>query len=306
MEQQLVLQVNVDVVFALNFLVDVAWLLTAGVLAGVRPRLWRVALGAAAGSAAAVWVWFPTGRWLTSVPGLVVGTVVVLGVTFWPCRLRQALRVVGAALFGGAVMAGSYMLVGLRDHQPSSGASFSGALGGIGMLLCMGGGRYVWDALTTRARLARGAYSLRIRLGERSIETTALLDTGNSLRDPLSRLPVIVAEASVLANLLPEGVLAAVQAGWDGLDQLPAGWLSRCRLIPFRSVGQGGMLLAFIPDEIWVRAPATARWVPVRAMVGIAGEPLHPGGAYRALLSAEVYQAGEGEPGITWKGETGC
>ncbi|MDB4896442.1 MAG: Sporulation factor SpoIIGA, partial [Firmicutes bacterium] len=74
MAQQLVLQVNVDVVFAVNFLADVAWLLTAGVLAGVRPRLWRVALGAVAGSAAAVWIWFPSGRWLTSVPGLVLGT----------------------------------------------------------------------------------------------------------------------------------------------------------------------------------------------------------------------------------------
>lgn len=241
-----------------------------------------------------------------SVPGLVVGTAAVLGITFWPCRLRLALRILGAALVGGAVMAGSETLVGAPRQEPTGSSPIAPLLGVIGIVLCTGGGRYIWDVLATRARVARGVYTLRIRLGERTVETTGLMDTGNSLRDPLSRLPVTVVEASVLADLLPPGVLEAVQAGWEDLQQLPDAWLSRCRLIPFRSVGQsGGMLLAFSPDEFWVRAPAGAAWVQVRGLVGLSGEPLDPGGAYRALLSPELYQAGEGEPGITWEGETG-
>ena len=89
---------------------------------------------------------------------------------------------------------------------------------------------------------------LTIRLGPHAVPLTALLDTGNTLKDPLTGEPVLVVDAGVAARLLPDaGLNAAALADPAGLfaflsEQYPS---DRFRLIPYRAVGTAsGLLLA--------------------------------------------------------------
>ena len=84
---------------------------------------------------------------------------------------------------------------------------------------------------------------------------TALHDTGNSLRDPATGAPVLVAGPNLLDTALPAELRAVLTA--EGLLH-PAAVLARLtemhptlrpRLVPYRSVGvSGGLLLALRSD----------------------------------------------------------
>lgn len=305
---QPVIYVNVDIAFALNFVTDFAWLSATASLAGLRPRWRRLGAAAAVGAVLGVWAYFESGRWLMTLPGALVGTVALLGLAFWPCRRALALRAGAYFIFSGGVMAGLVLLAGRPDSGlPWGGVhEFPSTLVAAGLLICWVGARYLWAAARERVQLARGVYGLQVRMGQNTVELPALLDTGNGLKDPLSGAPIVVAEAWALEALVPASVREAAAAGWNGLDRLPGSWAARCRLVPFRAVGRpAGVLLAFAPDGLAIRAPGQADWVEGRGLIGLAAERLHPEGVYQALLSPQLLGPLGEERGITWEDETG-
>lgn len=310
-ESQVYLVVAVDIVFLVNFVTDLAWLAATASMAGVRARLWRLVVASAVGAGAAVWAYWPQGQWLTRGIGVVLGSLLLLALAFWPIRRQQGLRVVGTFILTGGAMAGVVMLTGSRSGgiatvvRADPGA-YSGGLIAAGLLFCLVGARYLLSAARERARLAKGLYRLTVGLGEQEVELPALVDTGNSLKDPLTGVPVIIVEAGALASILPPLVMEATGAAWEALDRLPASWAARCRLVPFRAVGESaGMLLAFAPDRLLIRKVGATDGVRVDGLVGLSGQLLHPEGAYRALLPPQVLDAEEEVPGEAWEGETG-
>ena len=283
--------VNVDVAFLVNFLTDISWLWATSRLAGVQAGRWRLALGAGVGAAAAVWAYFPSGRWLTSGPGILAGTAGMLALAFLPCKARQATRAAAYFILSGGAMAG----VILMAANWTGGPGYSPGLVAAGLLVGVVGLRYLWEAARDRSRAVGGLYGLRIRLAGETVTLPALLDTGNHLRDPLGGRPVAVVEALRLKGVLPREVVGAVGGGWAALERLPGDWAARCRLVPYRAVGQpDGMLLAVVPDEVAFQAPGSERWERAVGLIGLAGFPLHPEGQYAALLPEQwLGQAGE-------------
>src|SRR5690554_6486638 len=98
---------------------------------------------------------------------------------------------------------------------------------------------------------------ITITLNNRKIELVALIDTGNSLKEPISQKPVIIAEYRVLKTILPELVKKAYLENKDVdlnfiakiMEEL--GDEIKLRLIPFKSLGNdNGILIGFIPDSI--------------------------------------------------------
>ena len=70
---------------------------------------------------------------------------------------------------------------------------------------------------------------VRLTLGERQVELTGLVDTGNTLTDPATGRPVLVAEADSLEELLPPGLRPGPAELRD-----PAGVLERLEDGPWR------------------------------------------------------------------------
>lgn len=305
MEPGLVVYVNVDVLFLANFTGDLLWLWATSSMAGVQIRWWRAVATAVVGGAAGVWAVFPSGRWLATLPGLIFGTGLFLGMAFWPRSVRQAVRVGGYGLLAIVAMAGAGLLLGGRRHGAVAFAptDLAPQLVAVGLLVSTAGIRTMVAAVRERARIARGLYGLRVQVGEAETELVALLDTGNDLREPLTGRSVLVAEARALQALLPQEVSLGGGETWDHLSALPPPWEARCRLVPYRAIGSpSGFLLAFAPDRLEVRLPKSDQWVGVDGLVGLAGWPLHPDGAYQALLSPPLV---EGVLGKAWEGEAG-
>lgn len=94
---------------------------------------------------------------------------------------------------------------------------------------------------------------IRLRLGAHRVVISALTDTGNLLRDPLTGLPVIVCARKALLPLRP-----------DALTDYPPGM----RLIRVRTVSGNALMPVFRPDSLHVRTGRT--WQEARAVVGLA------------------------------------
>ncbi|MFB4162580.1 sigma-E processing peptidase SpoIIGA [Alteribacillus sp. JSM 102045] len=85
----------------------------------------------------------------------------------------------------------------------------------------------------------------------------ALIDTGNQLKDPITRAPVMVMQASLLKNELPDEEYKQLQAmlHYKRVEDLEHinWWEGRWRLIPYKTAGQNmQMMFAFKPDNITV------------------------------------------------------
>lgn len=85
-------------------------------------------------------------------------------------------------------------------------------------------------------------------------DMTALIDTGNTLRDPMSGKPVLVADCDVAEKLLS----LSQEALKDPVGTLAAQPVPGLRLIPYHSVGiPSGMLLGVKADHVWIGGEKT-------------------------------------------------
>lgn len=139
----------------------------------------------------------------------------------------------GAALLGGIALLSAEQPVPVQLGAYAAGLALLGAL------------------LTQRTySLEPWEVTVCLRLHGRSVRFQALIDTGNRLREPMSGLPVLIAESSLLEDLIRDA------------DGLPS------RSVAFGGLGGGGTVRCFRPDEILIRrrermVRAPAAWVAV-------------------------------------------
>lgn len=64
----------------------------------------------------------------------------------------------------------------------------------------------------------------------------AIIDTGNFLREPITKTPVVVVEKNVLTNIIPDYILNNLEQIINGEDIYLGEFTSKIRIIPFTSL----------------------------------------------------------------------
>lgn len=91
--------------------------------------------------------------------------------------------------------------------------------------------------------------AVRILHKNRTATLTALLDTGNTLRDPVSGAPVLIVDHVVAERIL--GITKEQLA--SPIETLSSGQFPGLRIIPYTAVGQtAGMLLGLRVEQLWI------------------------------------------------------
>ena len=111
------------------------------------------------------------------------------------------------------------------------------------------------------------------------LELTALRDSGNSLTDPFTGEPVLVAQYDAVKKLLPCALPRPADPAAP-MTRLQAQGVG-CRLIPYHALGSSGMLLAVRCDRVTVGGKAAG------SLVAIAPDRL--GSTYQALTGGGQY-----------------
>lgn len=280
--------IYVDTLFLLNALVDYLLLLAAARLAGEPLRRLRFALGAVLGGLYAVAIFLPGLSFLSHPLCRAASALLMMVMAYGGSRrlLRQGLLFVAlTCAFGGGVVA-----IGLMGGTGLSlgGGVFYSAMD-FKMVLLSAAVCYLVITLVFR-RLGRhtaaGGELARavLRLGQRQVELTALVDTGNTLTDPVSGRGIMVAEGEAAQELFPREHRPAHRDLVDpagALERLGTGaWRGRFRLLSYRSVGvDRGLLLAVRADSLELDGQGRG---PV--LVALSPTPVSDGGGYRALI----------------------
>lgn len=282
--------IYLDTLFFLNAVMDYLLLLCSARIAGEELHRPRMVLGALCGGAYAVAAVLPGMGFLLK-PVFQIGAailMVVAGLGGSRRLLRQTVIFFAlACAFGGGVLA-----VGLFGR---TGLSLGGGLVYSGMdikiVLLSAAGCY---ALFTLGLVRMGKHiaasgelvRAKVCLCDKEVCFTALVDTGNTLTDPVSGRAVMVVDGTALLALFPKGEGPDEQALIEpaqALSRLNSGrFRGRFRLLPYRTVGvECGLLLAVRPDSVSLEGQEHS---PM--LVAISPTPVSDGGGYRALVGS--------------------
>ncbi|MBR6186846.1 MAG: sigma-E processing peptidase SpoIIGA [Clostridia bacterium] len=195
-----------------------------------------------------------------------------------------AVLLIGALLswlaLGRRCIAGSLLLV-------LAGCLFSGLvryLSGLGaktwtvLFVCGGAVQLTGLILKTREIEPDGPYRLRLHAAGRDVTVPAMRDSGNLLRDPVTGLPVIVADAECVEKLLRMPVKV------HDLSRTPQG----LRLLTIRTAAGRQTLMCVDPDKVEILSSKKTRTVD--AVVAFGDVPLG-----KALLPEALFENAIGE-----------
>lgn len=134
---------------------------------------------------------------------------------------------------------------------------------------------------------------INIVIDNKQVDSKAMLDTGNMLKDPITGKSVIVVEKNLLYKILPNELLDNTDKILGGdLEKIPEEikekYIKKLRFIPFSSLGrQNGMLIGIKPTyvEIFDEQEISKK---EDVIVGIYDKSLTKDGKYQALIGIDL------------------
>ncbi len=285
--------VYVDVLFFVNFIINYMLLYLTAAIAHIKPKISRLTAGAALGALYAVLIFLPDLKFGYTAVAKFLFSMGVVAVAYNIRGVRLYIKALGIFYLvtfacGGGVMA----LFQFANLGASLGMVIKNGVFYIhlpwhilflAIVISYVVIRFVWGALQNRLSRENMYVKVGITLDGKEVWLDALLDTGNSLCDPLSNAPVIVAEYEYLRPILPPALLSeeGVPPMEDIEDDAVKG---RLRMIPFSSLGkEHGMLVGFRPDRAIILENEQMKDAG-NVVVGMYTRPLARDRSYAALL----------------------
>lgn len=248
------------VLFFLSFAVDILLILAANRLCGYPANLWRILCAGLLGGVHSVWCVIPGFRFL----GNFLWRIVFLGLVGIVAYGLSLNGVRKTAIFAFLSLALSGVMTGIGKGGVVELLSAAGII----LLLCFFG---------FRGRIGGNSYlPVELSYGDRHLQITALQDTGNTLRDPITGRQVLVVGADVaekLVGLTPNQLKTPVES---------IGAIPGLRLVPYRTVGSNSFMLAIHLPKVKI-----GQWQG-GTLVAFAPNSLSPEGAYQALTGGVV------------------
>lgn len=148
-------------------------------------------------------------------------------------------------------------------------------------------------------------YEIIIFFKGKTVEATAMLDTGNLLKDPISQMPVILIQKSKLSQIIPRNILENLENVLGGDYSLEISeterneYFSKLKIIPFNSIGkQNGVLIGFKADKIQIDINDNIEELK-NVIIGIYNGKFSKSEKYSALIGLDILERGNESEFIT-------
>jgi stage II sporulation protein GA (sporulation sigma-E factor processing peptidase) len=120
-----------------------------------------------------------------------------------------------------------------------------------------------------------------------------MIDSGNLLKDPISKSDVIIVEKDSLTNIVSENILknisTIVKGEWLDSDNIHS---YKLKVIPFSSLGNdNGILIGFKPD--YIKIYGDTELVRDDVLVGIYDGKLSKNNLFTSLIGLDVIDKGK-------------
>ncbi len=279
--------VYVDSYLLLNTIVNYLILMASGKLAGETLSRLRAFVAACGGAVYGLCAFFPQTDFLMHPLIRLCAGALMLLLAYGPSprflRLCILFFVITAA-FSGLLLATQFLKGGefMADGTVYSALDVRGIL--IAALAVYALLSLFFRRSATHIVAEEALIPLRLHRGGRVVLLQALRDSGNTLQDPVTGQPILVAEGARLAPLFPSSLNPkALSTPMETLSLLAAsGDALGFRLLPYRAVGVScGLLLAMRVDRVEL-SDCTLR----QQWVALSPTPVSDGGGYHALMGS--------------------
>ncbi|MCL2565938.1 MAG: sigma-E processing peptidase SpoIIGA [Defluviitaleaceae bacterium] len=299
-------EIYADVVFLINWVMNFFIFCLTGMIVRKKPKKWRLALGSGVSALLfCLLIFLPViSRYYNFFSSLIVllsGILIAFGfkdlkdlgkLTVFAHISAFAVGGVGSAIFFYSNM-GNLIgnMVGFSVNYFSLRILIAAIC--ISYIII----KLILAALSKIAIKKQAIYTIKIISGKQSAVFSALVDTGNSLVDPVSKSPVIIAEFEHIYEFLPEKMRELfISRQEDDLSLIIAAvsgdeFEKSIRMIPFKSLGnENGMLIGFKPDTVEITKENKVLKL-YDVVVGIYNLNLTKNGDYQGLLNPCVLEA---------------
>lgn len=257
-------ELYVDVLFLVNFMMDYILLLIVKKMLKCSATHGNICLGALLGS-------------------LLTCVVVILPIPYAflkfvlfhmfvnTCMIRVGLKIKTIPSFVKALIMlyiGGFLLGGIMEYfsQYVRMGSLFLVIAIVSYYMVLG----IWRFISYIQRWNQSRCKVDLYLNDKVYQVKALIDTGNSLRDPISGQPVSVLERKIAKKLLEEK------------DE------KNFRYVPYRTIGKSeGVLPIFRVDRMCVHRD-TDCWVDM-PLLGISEEKFSAEGEYEMILNPNLF-----------------
>ena len=287
--------IYVDVLIVLNLFVNYFLFLATGLFLHKKPKRYRMILGAALGSVFSLFIFFDFPFWLVTAIKLPLAALLVLvamGYGTFAVYIKSVLTFLAVNFIFGGVMSAVWLLLspaGMYVHNGIVYFHISALTLVVGTLVAyfiLRGIGYLLNHKVGKKEIR----SFMIEIDGKQVLLNGFCDTGNKLTDRTSGIPVIVCEYQSIEPLIPPELRACfISTGLHGIEQLENRmWASRIRIVPFSTIGKGGLLTAFRPDCVRLSEPGEEAVSITNILIGVTPNRLSHG-EYQAVLSASLF-----------------
>ncbi|AFS78319.1 sporulation sigma-E factor-processing peptidase SpoIIGA [Gottschalkia acidurici 9a] len=260
----------------------------------------RIFLASLIGSVYTLVVFFPSVRLMAKITTKVIVAVIIIKVAFKPKNLRNFIKLIAtfhlvAFTFAGACLALFYMMDvnTYIDGGIFYISNFKIKTLILGILFGWILFQLVLEYLQSRSIKSKSFIPIIVNFKDKEVNIRGLLDTGNSLKEPMTKTPVIVVQFSAIKEILPEYVQNIFcKYSENDLDLITnvlynASNKIKFRLIPYKSLGkEDGMLLGFKPDKVILDDKEDRQIKDV--VIGIYNGRLSNDNEYKALIHPDI------------------
>lgn len=131
---------------------------------------------------------------------------------------------------------------------------------------------------------------IKITLNSKNVYSNAIIDTGNFLKEPITKTPVIVIQKDELSGIIPDYILDNLDKIINGENVELGDYMSKIRLIPFSSLGkENGILLGLKADNVLIETEEKSIVVN-NVIIAIYNGILSKHGKYKSLIGLELLE----------------
>ena len=292
--------IYIDVVFIENLIMNYIILFATSIIIKIKVKHIRLILASILGAIYYIIAYMSILEMYSSVILKIILSVIIVYIAYNPQNVKNMWKYLvifymTSFVFGGAAFALIY-IVKPQDILMKNGLF----LGTYPLKTIILGTIVAFVVIVTSFKLVKSKISkkdmfctIKININKVEIETKAMIDTGNLLKEPISNTPVIVVEHTLLYDCMPKEILNNLENILGGdfeniSEEVKNKYISKLKVIPFSSLGkQNGMLIGIKPEEVTVINDENEIKIN-NVIIGIYNKSLTKRGEYIALIGIEL------------------
>lgn len=289
--------IYVDIIFLENLFMNYIIIFATGIIIKAQIKIFRTLLSSTIGSIYAVLSYMSILEICSNILLKIILSIAMVYIAFKPLNIKLFFKdlmifYLTSFTFGGVAFALLYFI------SPQNILMENGVLvGTYPIKMVLAGGIVGFIIITTAFRNIKGRLTkkdmfcnIKININSKKIYTKAIIDTGNFLKEPITKIPVVVVEKSILVGTVSEKILNNLSNIIEGKEVDLGEYLSKIRLIPFMSLGkQNGMLIGLKADGITINTQEDVIFLE-NIIIGIYDGVLSKTGKYKALIGLELLE----------------